>query len=114
MRRATAVPLALVLTATLLAAACAGLFATKIGTIQADPRKYDGQSVTIKGTVTASANLLIVKGYWVQDDTGKLLVITEGAVPSEGQAVTVTGTVTQAFSIGSSSALVLKEDARRH
>ncbi len=62
--------------------------------------------------MTESANVLVIRYYVVRDDTGEIHVITEGAVPQKGQKVRVTGTVIQAFSLGDSSLLVLKE-ARR-
>lgn len=101
-----------VIAAALVLAACQGLFATKIGTIKADPRKFEGKTVTIQGTVTASANLLFIKGYWVEDDTGKLVVVTEEPVPAEGAKVTVTGKITQALAVGSSSTLILTEEKK--
>ena len=37
------------------------LFTTPIGKIQASPREYDGKKITVKGTVTESANLIFTK-----------------------------------------------------
>jgi hypothetical protein len=87
-----------------------GLLATRIGDIKANPGKYEGKRVTISGTVTASANVLFVKGYWVEDGTGKILVVPKGAVPAEGAKVTTSGKVRQYLAVGSSSTLVLNEE----
>ncbi|NWF99499.1 MAG: hypothetical protein HXY19_00930 [Thermoanaerobaculaceae bacterium] len=93
----------------LLAAACSSLFATRIGDILANPRKYDGREVTVAGKVTDTTNLLVVKYFTVSDGTGKIPVVTERPLPREGESITVTGTVEEAFALGDRHLLVLLE-----
>ena len=107
--RTNRLALALVVLAAVAIVSC-GLFSTSIGDIKANPGKYQGKSVTISGTVTASANVLFVKGYWVEVATGKILVIPTGPVPAEGAKVTASGKVEQLLAVGSSSPVVLKEE----
>lgn len=83
---------------------------TPIGELKANPGKYDGKVVTIKGTVTASANLLLIRGFWVEDATGKIFVSPKGAVPREGEVVTVKGRVEQVLAIGSASTVIFKQE----
>lgn len=110
MRRALVVTLALVLAAGMLTTACGSLFPTRIGDLKANPGKYEGKAVTIKGTVTASANVLFVKGFWIEDESGKILVVPKDAVPKEGEQITVRGKVEQVLAIGSSSTVVFHQE----
>ncbi len=93
-----------------LTAACAALLTTKIADIQKTPGRYDGRTVTISGTVSASHNLLVVKYYQVDDGTGQIAVVTDSALPKEGDHVRVKGKVNQAFAIGSARLVVIVEE----
>ena len=93
--------------------ACASLLATKIGDIQKSPGKYDGQTVTIAGKVVSSHNFLVVRYYEVEDRTGRIAVVTENALPSEGDSVRVKGRVNQAFALGSAHLVVIVEEPAR-
>lgn len=97
------------LAAALSLAACAALLTTKIGDIQKSPGQYDGQTVTISGTVSASHNLLVVKYYQVDDGSGQIAVVTDSALPKEGDHVRVKGKVNQAFAIGTARLVVIVE-----
>ncbi|MBP7798163.1 MAG: hypothetical protein KA072_06015 [Thermoanaerobaculaceae bacterium] len=88
------------------AAACT----TPISELTANPGKYEGKVVTIDGTVTASANILFAKGFWIEDGTGKILVSPRGAVPKKGEVVTVKGRVDQLAAVGSARIVILKEE----
>ncbi len=66
----------------------------KIGRINADPSRYRNQTVRVSGTVVNSVGLLGTGGYQVEDNTGKIYVISRSGVPSRGSHVTVTGKVT--------------------
>ncbi len=92
-----------------LGTSCSRFLPTKIGDIQKDPRKYDGETVTIEGEVQDSVNIMVMRYYTVSDGTGEIFVMTDGAVPAEGSQVRVTGTVSQAMSMGDKSLLVLIE-----
>src|SRR2546430_5768752 len=79
----------IVLAATLLAG-CAPL---KIGRINADPSRFRNQTIHVTGTVTNSVGLLGKGGYQIEDETGRIYVISGTGVPSRGSRVTVTGRV---------------------
>jgi hypothetical protein len=72
----------------------AGCASTKIGRINADPSRYRNRTVRVSGTVVNSVGLLGTGGYQVEDDTGRIYVVSRSGVPSRGSHVTVTGTVT--------------------
>ena len=67
--------------------------ATKIGRINADPSQFANRSVTVTGRVVNAVGLLGTGGYQVEDETGKIYVISGTGVPSSGSRVTVTGRV---------------------
>ena len=73
--------------------ACDQLFATKIGTILADPRGYEGKEVTVSGTVVETVDILVHKGFVLDDGTGQLKVVTTRMVPEKGQKITVKGVI---------------------
>jgi hypothetical protein len=79
-----------VLIAAVLLGGCAPL---KIGRINADPSRFRNQTVHVTGTVTNSIGVLGKGGYQIEDDTGRIYVISGTGVPSRGSRVTVTGTV---------------------
>ncbi len=104
--------LAIITAGLLLLAGCGGVLTTDIGDILADSRGYDGRTVTIKGKVEESMNILVLKAFSLNDGTGSILVVTDRGVPSKGKKVRVKGVVNRAFSIGSQSVVVLQEGAR--
>ena len=80
----------LTLLAALLLAACGSV---KIGRINADPTRYQNKTVRVTGTVTQSMGVLGTGGYQIQDDSGKIYVISSTGVPSKGSKVDVKGRV---------------------
>lgn len=82
---------------------------TAIGDILADPRGFDGKTVTIQGEVTGSANLAVLKGFRLRDATGEMAVVTDRAVPRPGQTLKVRGRVKQALAVDEASLVVLIE-----
>jgi hypothetical protein len=74
----------------LLMAACGTV---KIGRINADPSRFQNRAVRIDGRVVTSAGLLGRGVYQVEDNTGRIYVISSTGVPSGGSRVSVTGTV---------------------
>jgi hypothetical protein len=77
---------------------------TRIGRIAAEPYRYANRSVTVNGTVTNSLGALVAGFYQVQDDTGKIYVISNGGnVPPKGSRVSVSGHVTSGLTVGGRS-----------
>jgi hypothetical protein len=79
----------LVLSALLLAG-CAPM---TIGRINADPSHFQNRTVRVSGTVTNSVGLMGKGGYQIEDNTGRIIVVSGKGVPSRGSHVTVTGRV---------------------
>ncbi len=94
--------------------ALAGCGATKIGRINADPTRYQNKSVRVKGTVVTAMGVLGTGGYQVQDDTGKIFVISSTGVPAKGSRVSVTGTVMSGANIlGRSIGTAIRERSHK-
>lgn len=81
----------------LVAAACPER--TSIADIEANPSRYQNKEVAIAGTVRDSYGINIpgtkVRGgaYKIDDGTGSIWVVTEGAVPNKGAQIGVKGLV---------------------
>jgi hypothetical protein len=67
--------------------------ALTIADILADPGTYDGQSVTLSGTVLVAIPVGSESGYDFKDGTGKMSVVSRSGPPTAGGALTLTGTV---------------------
>ena len=95
----------------LLAAGCASV---KIARINVDPSRYQNRSVRVSGDVTTSAGFLGTGGYQLQDDTGKIFVVSRAGVPSSGSHVEVTGKVIAGAEIlGKPVGVVIREERHK-
>lgn len=72
---------------------------TKIGRINADPNRYRNRTVRLEGTVTNAFGALSAGGYQLEDDTGRIVVISSRGVPSKGSRVSVSGTVMEGVTV---------------
>ena len=84
------------------------LTATKIKDLTDHPRRYENKEVTVYGTVTDTASLLVVKFFEIQDSTGRIKVVTTRVLPQRGEKLRVTG-YPQSIEIGGERLLVLRE-----
>ena len=87
----------LMLAAVLILTSCGGY--TKIGRITADPSRYRNRTVHVEGHVTNSFGALATGGYQVEDDTGKIVVISNQGIPSKGSKVAVSGRVMEGITL---------------
>jgi hypothetical protein len=78
------------LTAAAFLAACGSV---KIGRINADPTRFQNRTVHVNGKVVVGMGVLGKGGYQIEDDTGRIFVISTTGIPSRGSQVTVTGRV---------------------
>lgn len=85
--------------------------ATKIRDILDHPRDYENKDVTVYGTVTESSSVIFVKFFELQDDTGRIKVVTNRVLPQNGEKVQVTGRM-QSIEIGPARTIVLRENPR--
>lgn len=107
--RKLALPLLTVLV--LLTAACPQR--ETISRINGDPARYHNKEVSIAGTVTDSYGVLGTGVYQVEDETGKLLVVTRRGTPSRGARIVAKGYIRTGFSLsGKSYGTVLEETGR--
>jgi hypothetical protein len=81
---------------------------TRIKDIQDHPRDYENKEVTVYGTVTGGASLLVMKYFEIQDDTGSIKVVTDRVLPKKGEKLRVTGRM-EAIELGPERAIVIRE-----
>ncbi|HEX2280690.1 MAG TPA: hypothetical protein VHG52_02900 [Thermomicrobiales bacterium] len=97
--------------ALLVLAGCAGV--TPIRDLLDDPSRYDGKTVRIEGKVRGAAGGLGVGAYEVEDETGRLTVVTDDRdPPRSGANVGVKGKFQALLSLGIKSLAVLREEDR--
>ncbi len=103
--------LLLVSIAALVLSACES---AKIAQITNDPSKYQNKTVRVDGTVTTSFGALSSGVYEIEDETGKIWVISNKGVPSKGARVSVEGTVfSGAMVMGQAVGTAIKESRHR-
>ncbi|HUF81899.1 MAG TPA: cytochrome c maturation protein CcmE [Burkholderiales bacterium] len=86
---------------------------TPIKEIVATPGPFEGKEVRIKGTARNPLQLLDLRTFTVQDETGEIVVTTAGSLPAAGAEVVVKGIVKSAIIVsGKSLGLRVEETAR--
>jgi hypothetical protein len=101
----------LVIAAAAMLTACGSI---KIGRINADPSRYANRTVSVNGRVTNSVGILGTGGYQIEDETGKIFVISRSGVPSRGADVRVTGTVSPGATVlGQAVGVAIRESSHR-
>ncbi len=73
---------------------------TTIGKVSNDPTRYRNKEVLIVGTVTNSFGALGQGAYELDDETGKIWVVTRRGVPSKGARVGAVGRYIQGVNWG--------------
>ena len=71
-----------------------------IGDVLADPSEYAGDDVRVEGQVLQSYSILGQGAYRIEDETGRLWVVSRSGVPNPGARVMVEGRVQQGFNLG--------------
>jgi len=90
---------------------CGSLGTTHIKDILDHPRDYEGKILTIRGEVTQVMSLMVIKYFYLKDETGEMIVVTDRPLPNKGEKIKVKGTVKEAFSIGDQHYTVLIEES---
>jgi hypothetical protein len=81
---------------------------TRIKDILDRPRDFENKEVTLYGTVTGGASLLVTKYFELQDDSGSIRVVTDRVLPKKGEKVRVTGQM-ESIELGSERLIVIRE-----
>ena len=85
-----------------------------IGRIVNDPQRYQDRMVRLDGRVTESVNAIVAGGYQIEDNTGKIVVLSAAGAPRKGTDVTLTGRVSPTVSLlGQLFGTVIRERNRR-
>lgn len=82
---------------------------TEMTKLLKQPKEYDGQQVTVSGTVLDSAAIFGIGGYRLKQGDSELLVITRRGAPPAGHQVMVSGTFKQAFALNGLQYVVILE-----
>lgn len=105
----------------LMACAMVGCEQKTINQIKAEPDRYANREVAVVGTVTRSISALGKGVYEIEDQTGKLWVVSESGVPREGARVIVRGKIRDMLNLSAlvnlpeqiSSGMVMIEQSHR-
>ena len=81
---------------------------TKINEITNHPRKYVDKEVSVNGAITDVFSLAIVHYFEIQDETGKIFVVTTKPLPKVGEKLKIKGQV-KYFTLGTKQILAIKE-----
>ena len=81
--------LVLILASTLALTACPS--DTTVGRLNSDPARYYDREVGIRGVVLNSFGALGVGAYELDDETGRIWVLTEHGVPQKGSRIRTVG-----------------------
>jgi hypothetical protein len=92
----------------------AGCGSVKIARINADPSRYRNRTVQVSGRVVNSVGVLGTGGYQIEDETGKIYVLSRTGVPSRGSQVTVKGKVSPGVEVlGTPVGVAIREQQHR-
>jgi hypothetical protein len=87
---------------------------TTIKEIAAAPGTFEGKEVKIKGRVVTAIKLPILgQSFTVRDESGEIVVMTNGALPQEKAEVALTGIVKSAAIVGGQSIGLRIEETKR-
>jgi len=87
---------------------------TTVNKLNGDPERYRGKEVLIVGTVTNSFGALGQGAYELDDETGKIWVITRRGVPSKGARVGAVGRYIQGVNwVGRNYGSAIEETDRK-
>ncbi|MEP7272838.1 MAG: hypothetical protein ABI882_15155 [Acidobacteriota bacterium] len=64
---------------------------TTIGRLNGEPSRYRNKEVSVRGVVTNSFGALGMGAYELDDETGRIWVLTETGVPTKGSRVRAVG-----------------------
>lgn len=88
---------------------------TSISEIMRNPAAFEMQTVKIRGEVTDANKLplLDVRVYQLSDETGSILVLTQGNLPAVGKQVAILGQVENMMILaGQGLGLIVRETER--
>jgi hypothetical protein len=103
-----------VLAVTLLAG-CDYFTTTSLKDVQAEPLKYEGKQITLKGTVADAKELPLIgiRSYTLQDGNAKIVIIAKAPLPAEKSTIKVKGTVKSTMIVNGKSVGQYMEEAER-
>ena len=106
----------LAMAAGIMLAGCGGINATPVRDIITSPANFDGKEVTLHGIAKDATRIPLInmKSYVLKDDTGEIMVLTEGDLPKANEKLTVKAKVDNLAIInGQSLGMTVTEISRR-
>jgi len=104
--------LVLLLTSTALLTACPN--ETTVSRLNADPARYRNKDVVLAGRVTTSFGALGQGVYELDDETGRIFIITDRGVPARGARIQTAGRLVSGVTWnGRTYGTALRETGRR-
>ena len=86
---------------------------TPVKDITQAPGRFEGSEVKIKGHAASATSLLGLRAFALRDDTGEILVMTEGELPASGDSVALKGIVKSAMIVGGAPVGLRVEETER-
>ena len=86
---------------------------TPVKDITQAPGRFEGSEVKIKGHAASATSLLGLRAFALRDDTGEILVMTEGELPASGDSVALKGIVKSAMIVGGTPVGLRVEETER-
>lgn len=81
---------------------------TRIKDILDHPRDFENKEVTLYGTVTGGASLVVMKYFELQDESGAIKVVTDRVLPKRGEKLRVSGRM-ESIELGAERLIVIRE-----
>lgn len=86
---------------------------TPVKEITDSPGRFEGNEVKIKGRAESATSLMGFRTFLLRDDSGEIVVVTEGELPASGDSVALKGTVRSAMIIGGNPLGLRVEETKR-
>lgn len=86
---------------------------TPIGEITDAPASFEGKEVKLKGRAEGATGLMGFRAFLLRDDSGEIVVVTQGELPASGASVALKGTVRSAVIIGGNALGLRVEETKR-
>jgi hypothetical protein len=82
--------------------------------IVAAPAAFEGKEIKLKGRVRSTTWVLGIKAYTLREETGEIIVVTDGTLPKQNEEVKLKGVVKSTAIVSGAWAVGLRvEETRR-
>lgn len=78
-----------------------------IQSLLTNARSYDGRSVVVRGTVSGNLSVFQMGGFFLQDGSARIPVLSKSGSPKDGEVIEVRGVFKQAYQFGNTDQAVI-------